>query len=195
MTKTLLDGERIFQINDFLSAAECAEMIDRFRGHTFEKGTILDHRIDHFRNNDRVIHDNPSLAATIYEKAKPWLPAELDGRVGVGFNERWRYYRYLPGQFFKMHRDGEHHRFREREKSILTFMIYLSDVSRGGETKFYKNFGDDQPYLSVVPKTGSALVFLHEIWHEGAEVIEGEKHVLRTDVMFRSKSLAERPSH
>jgi hypothetical protein len=43
---------------------------------------------------------------------------------------------------------------------------------------------DGRPYLSVQPKEGTALVFVHRIWHEGAVVESGHKYVLRTDVMY-----------
>jgi hypothetical protein len=41
-----------------------------------------------------------------------------------------------------------------------------------------------RPYLSVTPREGMALVFVHRTWHEGAVVASGEKYVLRTDVMY-----------
>ena len=186
MHKTFLDGLQVYTIDDFLTPAECAAFIEQFRNRTFEKGTIGDlHLIESFRNNDRVIHDDHALAAAIFERAREDLPAEWQGRELGGFNERWRYYRYLPGQYFKMHGDGAHHRFQERERSLLTFMIYLNDVEEGGETRFYDRADPRVPYLAVKPKCGTALVFLHQLLHEGAEVLRGEKHVLRTDVMFR----------
>jgi len=34
------------------------------------------------------------------------------------------------------------------------------------------------------PKTGSALVFDHYLYHEGSEVISGVKYAIRSDVFF-----------
>jgi len=59
-------------------------------------------------------------------------------------------------------------------------MIYLNDTFKGGETKFNN--------LVVAPTKGAALVFYHYFEHEGTEVIEGIKYVLRTDIMFRLKN-------
>ena len=74
------------------------------------------------------------------------------------------------------------------EESEFTFMIYLNDGMTGGETRFFSNmeqaFGG-RSYLSVEPKEGMALVFVHAIWHEGAVVESGQKYVLRTDVMYK----------
>jgi hypothetical protein len=96
----------------------------------------------------------------------------------LGFNERWRYYRYGPGERFAPHSDGSFVR-SENERSHLTFMLYLNDDFLGGETKFYF------PYLAVQPARGQALVFVHWKLHEGAEILRGQKYVLRTDVMYR----------
>jgi prolyl 4-hydroxylase len=58
-------------------------------------------------------------------------------------------------------------------------MIYLNDAFEGGETKFNK--------CSIEPATGKALIFRHELLHEGCPVITGIKYVLRTDIMYRRK--------
>jgi hypothetical protein len=46
----------------------------------------------------------------------------------------------------------------------------------GGATKFEN--------ASVIPKAGLALVFDHYLLHEGTRVVEGQKYVLRSDVMY-----------
>jgi prolyl 4-hydroxylase len=120
------------------------------------------------------------------------LPAVIDGHGLVGFNERWRFYRYRPGQTFKPHRDGSYVRMESWEESQMTFMIYLNEEMTGGETRFFGDmeqaFLQQRPYLSVKPKEGMALAFLHSIWHEGAVVHSGQKYVLRTDVMYKPVS-------
>jgi len=55
-------------------------------------------------------------------------------------------------------------------------MVYLNGGARGGETRFEN--------VSITPEPGLALLFDHYLLHEGAEVIEGTKYVLRTDVMY-----------
>jgi 2-oxoglutarate-Fe(II)-dependent oxygenase superfamily protein len=73
----------------------------------------------------------------------------------------------------------------------MTFMIYLNDGMTGGETRFFAGMERvfrQRPYLSVEPKQGMALIFLHSIWHEGAVVQSGQKYVLRTDVMYKPAS-------
>lgn len=48
--------------------------------------------------------------------------------------------------------------------------------------------GHFQPYN---PSTGEALLFDHDIRHEGALLEEGVKYAIRTDVMYRRLSRAE----
>jgi prolyl 4-hydroxylase len=70
-----------------------------------------------------------------------------------------------------------------REESLLTFMVYLSEDYSGGTTDFFHP--DDRLKASVTPRLGMALVFEHLQLHEGAAVQSGRKYVLRTDVMCK----------
>jgi prolyl 4-hydroxylase len=187
MTKADLDGDHVFAVHDFLSPAECAEFIRMSRGLSWEVGTVGGEEVESVRNNERVLFDHPVLAADLFARARPFLPAAIGRRPLVGFNERWRFYRYGPGQAFRPHRDGSYARVESGDESHLTFMVYLNDVAAGGETRFFAGMEDAferRPYLTVAPRAGTALVFIHRIWHEGAAVTAGEKFVLRTDIMY-----------
>lgn len=188
MIKEVLDPDKVLVIHDFLSGEECAALIRRSEGLIYEPGTVADVVMEQVRNNERVLLDDLSLAADLFHRAEPFLPVVIDGHGLVGFNERWRFYRYRPGQTFKPHRDGSYMRMKSWEESQMTFMVYLNDGMTGGETRFFADMGQvfrQHPYLSVQPKEGMALVFIHSIWHEGAVVQSGQKYVLRTDVMYK----------
>ncbi|NJK69739.1 MAG: hypothetical protein HC941_27420 [Microcoleus sp. SU_5_3] len=69
----------------------------------------------------------------------------------------------------------------------------------GGDTRFF--FRDDYsvlfdrdvvPDVSIIPATGMALCFRHELQHEGDRIISGRKYVLRSDVMYARKSRRNR---
>jgi hypothetical protein len=183
-----LDQDKVIVIHGFLSGEECAALIQRSESLRYEPGTVADVVIEEVRNNERVIVDDVSLATDFLRRAEPSLPAVIDGHGLVGFNERWRFYRYGPGQTFKPHRDGSFMRIKSWEESQMTFMIYLNDGMVGGETRFFSDMEQafrQRPYLSVQPKRGMALAFIHSIWHEGAMVQSGLKYVLRTDVMYK----------
>jgi prolyl 4-hydroxylase len=183
-----LDRDRIFLIRGLLSADECSLLIERSEGLGFEIAPLGGVIFTDARNNSRVMFDDHALAADLFQRARPFLPDRVDDLILIGLNERFRFYRYTPGQSFKPHRDGVFERLDVWEESRLTFMVYLSSVAAGGETRFFADLEPafrGVPLHSVQPDVGSALVFRHEVWHEGAEVRDGRKYVLRTDVMYR----------
>ncbi len=138
--------------------------------------------VPELRNNTRVIVDDVACAAALWERLREGIPARIGRFRAVGLNERLRFYRYDPGQFFAWHRDGAFHR-PDGDQSLLTLMIYLNDGFEGGSTDFDVDGGRGP--LSVVPERGMALLFHHPLRHQGAPVLRGVKLVLRTDVMFR----------
>ena len=186
MYKQELYGDNIFVLHDFLSAEECVAYIHASEQQGYEDAPITmgDSSIvlKDYRDNLRVMVDDTRLAADLFARAKPFLPAQLQGRNAVGLNERLRYYRYDAGQNFAPHYDGSFRR-NEQEESLLTFMVYLNEECEGGTTDFYGK--EDALWLSVKPERGKALVFRHELLHGGAPVTSGRKYVLRTDVMYR----------
>jgi hypothetical protein len=182
-----LDGPNAMVIHRFLSVEECASWIAQSQALGYQEATlttaagpVMDRSV---RNNARVLYDNPALAAAWWTRARPFLPAYLDGWDAVGLNERFRFYRYDVGETFAPHYDGY---FRKGigERSWLTFLVYLNDGFEGGETGFYRP--DGQPRFSVTPECGKALVFAHRQLHDGKVVSRGRKYVLRTDVMYRN---------
>jgi hypothetical protein len=146
------------------------------------------------RNNERVMFDDVALAAALFARARSFLPATLFGEPrttqtsgdaweAVGLNERFRGYRYRPGQRFTPHFDGCFARSPD-EQSAITWLLYLDEACAGGETRLL-DFG-----VVVRPRRGTLFLFDHYVLHEGAEVLSGVKHVLRSDVMYRRVSRA-----
>lgn len=188
MTKEELDPDKVWVLHDFLSHDECTALIRRSEDLTYEIGTVGGVVAEGIRNNERVLFDDKPLADRLFRRAAPWLPQVAESRHLIRFNERWRFYRYRPGQTFQPHRDGSYMSLETYEKSEVTFLIYLNDGMAGGDTRFFRDMDHVArrcPYLTVRPKIGAALVFLHSLWHEGAIVQSGEKYVLRTDVMYK----------
>jgi prolyl 4-hydroxylase len=171
----------VFTIADVCTPAECADLIARIERLgpeaapiTTAAGFVM--RPD-IRNNTRVMFDDPALAAELYARIASTIPPRLSGRRSVGVNERFRCYRYQPGQRFASHYDGAFTR-NSAERSELTFMVYLNNDFTGGETAFL-DFS-----VTVAPRTGTALLFQHFTLHEGCTVESGLKYVLRSDVMY-----------
>ncbi len=179
----LVEDESIVTVSNFLSPEECDAVIRETLATGYEEAPITTFRgfqmRPDIRNNTRVMKDDAVLAARLWERMKGFVPVHHE-RIGTwhahGLNERFRYYRYTGGQYFKWHGDGPFIRSTE-EMSLFTAMVYLNDDFEGGTTDF--QFG-----LSVTPRRGMLLLFEHSFVHQGAPVRSGCKYVLRTDVMF-----------
>lgn len=182
-TRTAVHGDDILTVHDFCAPDECAELIRLAEGIGFEAAPITTFSgfvmAPEIRNNTRVILDDEERARRLWQRLAPFVPERPRWRA-VGLNERFRFYRYEPGQYFRWHRDGAYRRDL-REQSLLTFMIYLDADFAGGST----DFDPDGEVVRVTPARGMALLFDHPIRHQGAPVLRGVKHVLRSDVMYR----------
>ena len=181
--KTVVLSKDIFLVENFWSVEKCDEYIAKSESKGYEAATVQTDTgprvVDHIRNNNRVLYKDSILAQELWKELEPHAPKSIGDSEAIGLNELFRFYRYQPGQQFRKHRDQSYIR-NNREASYYTFMIYLNDTFKGGETKFNN--------LVVAPTKGAALVFYHYLEHEGTEVIEGIKYVLRTDIMFRLKN-------
>lgn len=179
----------IVTVSDVVTPDECRELIDLAEAIGYGAAPITTAfgflHAPEVRNNGRVMIDDTARASWLWERVRPHVPQKREGWRVVGLNERFRYYRYEPGQYFRWHHDGAFRR-SPREQSLLTLMVYLNGDLLGGETEFetYSDTpGDD---LRVRPETGKVLLFEHAVRHQGAPVHAGVKYVLRTDVMYRA---------
>ncbi|WP_324678782.1 2OG-Fe(II) oxygenase [Hymenobacter sp. GOD-10R] len=172
--------DSIFTVDDFLTKPECQEFMVLSEKNGYEAAKVNTNSgakvLTHIRNNNRSFYKNEELAQSLWLKVQPFVPAQLGNSKAIGLNELFRFYRYQRGHQFKGHFDESYIR-NKFEASYLTFMIYLNENFEGGETTFKG--------ISIRPKQGMALLFLHNLYHEGSEVIKGVKYVLRTDVMYR----------
>ncbi|XP_060571032.1 uncharacterized protein LOC132729314 [Ruditapes philippinarum] len=131
------------------------------------------------------IHGSPSLMKGT------WKP--------IGLNNIFRLCRYFPGGHFAPHFDG-HYDASPSERSLKTFMLYLNGDFSGGATNFvdesqtlYKDevtgkyCAEEKNILcSVQPEAGLGILFNHHRLHEGAQLKDGVKYILRTDIMFKN---------
>ncbi|KAJ1305837.1 hypothetical protein OPQ81_010562 [Rhizoctonia solani] len=173
-----------------------------------------------YRNSSRILYDTKELAGEIFEKLKPYLrdiehiemsplhrdsrqePANRAARL-IGLNERLRFLKYGPGQFFRKHCDATYYSPDKRLISYYTLQLYLSgsaDELEGGATRFWKMGDVEGPerrkskrgrplrkFVDVEPRVGRALIFEQlGLMHSGEEVIKGTKVTVRTDLMFEA---------
>lgn len=202
-------------LHNILTPEECAMLIDRAEDHGFKDASIHDMSTDRpHRDCERCVMDDADLAECWYDRVvqalagtpplahklrtAPWTqgaPSVESDSVTVtgnrqgaqGLNERLRVLRYKRGQFFHAHNDaafvrGPDEGTRSGETSHVTVLVYLNQKFKGGQTTFQ---GQGRFY-DVRPQTGSVLLFEHGILHEGKEVTQGKKYIVRTDIMYSS---------
>ena len=177
-----------FALPAALAPARCASIVAEATARGFQ-ATGADYPPS-YRDNDRLVLDDPALAAALFAELGARLPGRLIDRAGAtwqlqGLNARFRLCRYRDGQGFRIHRDGAHAAAAD-ERSLLTLQVYLDDGAgfTGGRTRFYAS-RQGPPTRAFAPRTGQAIVFDHQLWHDGEPVTAGTKHVLRTDVIYR----------
>ena len=170
----------IWTIENFISKKECETLIlfSEQQGYEEAKVSLTTGAkiMKGIRNNYRLVYKDVNLANKYWQTLKKFCPNTLEKNEASGLNEQFRFYKYESDQRFKRHIDGRFKR-SDQEESRVTFMIYLNDDFSGGETKFDN--------VTISPKTGTALCFIHEQKHEGCPVPEGTKYVIRSDVMYK----------
>ncbi|XP_025104721.1 uncharacterized protein LOC112570498 [Pomacea canaliculata] len=207
--------EEGFLLHNLLSTSECSHFITEGEKAGFE---AIPGVRDDYRSSQRITFDSPALANLLWERIKAWVPViNISGDPhekhihGVtflmqgtwqplGLNSMFRLCRYLPGGHFAPHFDGHFVRSAQ-ERSLQTFMLYLNGNFEGGSTNFihedqhlFKN--EDGKYCaeekniicSIQPEAGLAIIFNHHRLHEGQQLKDGVKYILRTDIMFHNIS-------
>ncbi|KAJ8105549.1 hypothetical protein OPT61_g10108 [Boeremia exigua] len=136
------------------------------------------------------------LTLTTEQRKEVW-----NGEV-IGLNPNIRIYRYSKGQFFDQHYDDSNNVIVPGSpptpgRTTWTLLLYLTSPATGcigGETVFYpepprKKSREPQPEPLVVDlEVGMALLHKHGadcMLHEGREVLQGEKWVIRSDLCVK----------
>ena len=168
------------------------------------------------RSCDRIIWDSRDLVGRIWEnRVKPHVEADIgviennalvtglgpfkrkETAVVTRLNERMRFLRYGPGEYFKEHCDGQYRTPDGSEFSLYTLHLYLNERDAGNELKGGATVFFDPRWEGregrIKPKVGRVLVFQHRgLVHSGEEVIGGLKLTMRTDIMYRNETAEER---
>jgi len=171
----------VWTVDNVLSAADCEHYQQRLRQGRSEQAPVIGrHGVEvdlEVRNNTRVMWDDAQEADALLARVAAQVPGRLLGETLIGGNPRLRLYRYQPGEHHSAHWDTVVH-FEGGARSLLTLVFYLNDDFEGGETDF------PELQKTIVPRRGSALLFQHRIVHTACPVRRGEKHVLRTDLVY-----------
>lgn len=171
-------SERVWHIPQLLNPEQCQQLLALAEEHGFVAAQVRaatgTRAMPQVRNNLRAQLPSPEWVNVLWQALTMHDLPSIAGRVACGLPRDLRFYQYLPQQRFKMHKDGPWQ--EDGLRSELTLLVYLNEDFQGGATDF-RGF-------KVVPKTGDAVLFVHDTWHEGAVLEAGCKYVLRSDVMY-----------
>lgn len=146
-------------------------------------------------------------AAILWQKIAHIIPPTitLDNSIWVanGVSSLLRFIKYEDGGFLVPHYDYPFE-FKNKNRTFLSLVLFLTAPSNGGATRFIKDPQKDKrlsdmdlsdwnrkPFndeilLSVNPNPGSALIFDHFLLHDGESVIgQNPKIIIRTDVVYK----------
>lgn len=183
------DSREVYLVESSFTAKECEALLAAAEEHGFGATNYR----KSYRGNLRLITTDESLAAAMWRRLQPFVPAvlECDGEMweACGLNECWRLSKYHPGDRFERHCDACFDRNR-RERSMLTVNIYMNSDFEGGDTRFYRDgFESREADLTIRPQPGLCLLFRqppHECYyHDGEEVRSGLKYLFRSDIVYR----------
>lgn len=174
-------------IDQFLSDAECDELIEQSRQKLLPSAIV-----DPQTGDDRIIADRTS-EGTYFQRGENALVQNLERRISELMNwpvecgEGIQVLHYRAGAEYKSHFDyfpqqdsGSASHLAKGGQRVATLVMYLNDVTEGGETVF-PDVG-----LSITPKRGSAAYFAYcnslgqvdpATLHSGAPVVAGEKWI------------------
>ncbi|KAG8958759.1 hypothetical protein FRC03_008834 [Tulasnella sp. 419] len=211
-------GKYALVLDNVFTAEDCAKLLKhaesngqwesaKINGGPTEAQQYLD---TSYRNSQRIMVDDVEMAEWTLSKLRPYLKdieyasnslntlvakrgEKVEGRASlVGLNERFRFLKYGPGNFFKQHSDGLYYTPDRKRVSIYTLQIYLNgdpDALEGGATRFWTRKiskpATDLLYVDVEARMGRVLIFEQAgLVRSGEEVIKGEKISMRTDLMY-----------
>src|ERR1044072_2448907 len=122
----------LWSVEDVYTEAECRDFIDFIE----RSSPTLATNNPLYRNQDRVIKDDPATAEELFRRLRPHLPGQINRLKLVGLNEPLRMYRYRAGQGFEPHMDHWYQPSATRV-TLHTVLVYFNDDFEGGEGRFH----------------------------------------------------------
>mmetsp|Transcript_10538 Transcript_10538/g.25391 ORF Transcript_10538/g.25391 Transcript_10538/m.25391 type:complete len:613 (-) Transcript_10538:2-1840(-) len=201
--KVLSVRPRVFQIDNFLTAEQCKEVIRMGLDQGLTESTLhasplakqrrdLSTRSSH---NAWLSRETSPLTEIIYEKAAELT--KIDARHFQNIHqssaqhhsiaESLQVVRYKKGEEYTPHHDfiSPSINNRHQPSRFATLLIYLNDVKEGGETRFPRALNNyNSEGLEITPKVGRAVLFYSTLedgnfddlsQHGGNKVLAGNK--------------------
>jgi len=201
-----------FQLTNVLSRTECERLIDitESLGYLQDAAVSLPRSVRHNHNVTWVVDEK--TIDILWQRCEPIMNDDLNiysGKKALGINARFRFYRYQKGDFFKPHTDGAWPGSKVVDRQLVTnaypdrwsqlsFILFLSDEYKGGNTQFFVNQEDPSQaarqhhsamVVNVRTAIGDALCFPHGMHplhclHSSEQIESGTKYIIRSDVLL-----------
>jgi len=177
----------VLEIEDFLSEKECNQLIELSKNKELIQSSISNDKGERVIDNSIrqsvqcwLSNNDNSLVDIISKRIQEYIPLPLEHQ------EDLQIVKYNTNDFYKKHYDTPYH---ESAMSIFnkfcgprvaTFLIYLNDNFKGGETEFI------MINKTIKPKKGKAILFYNidinlnlipESIHVGKKINDGEKWI------------------
>jgi hypothetical protein len=177
-------------LDDVLTHRECQGVIEAAEASGFERaGFYTDPTtgapvvVESIRKSLRCMIDSRPFADALWARIRHAVPARLpNGLCARRLNERMRILKYVPGDEFKMHRDGCYGAPDGSEIGQLTVLVYLNEGYTGAHTTYYP--APDAPGIAVHPTAGAVVLQEPALLHAVPPLETGVKYALRTEVMY-----------
>lgn len=171
----------IYTIDNFLTDDECNEIINLSEEYKFRRGYVLDsdseNSLSELRTNSLIWidHNKTKNVKRVIDKIASLVSLPSDNA------EDMQLIRYNKSEHYSHHYDAfERTSKLSDNQRLITALVYLSDVKKGGETDFSK-IG-----LRIKPKKGKLIIFYNCLkdgktpnpnsLHAGLPVVEGTKY-------------------
>lgn len=202
-------GDKLaFQVDGVISAEESERLIAFTEELGFRAAAPGIQTPPGMRQNTTVhwmVH--PKDAETLYGRIASFIPPVLEGRENMqALSHRFNTYRYVAGQQFRPHLDGDwpgycvnpktHHlEYWKTGRSMLSMLLYLNGQKEGVEGGDTLLLEAGRVVERVMPRRGRALFFRHgihplSVLHAGDVLGEGTpKYVIRINIMYHSETV------
>jgi len=182
--------------DNFLTEEECDRIVELAAEEGYERSETVDDELEaggSYATSKFEGRTSKNAWCSGVCKEDPMMQGVVDRIVNLtGItkenHEDYQLLKYEVGELYEAHTD--YIKFRADGPRIVTFFMYLNDVTSGGETAF------PELGLSITPKKGKAMLFPSVLnsdpmvedlcsEHEAKPVIEGVKHAANVWIHMR----------
>lgn len=144
----------------------------------YQRNKSENKKVEDVRNSTQVSLNDRKLKEKVSN-----LLSNLDTNLYFHINsDNFDLIQYQEGQYFKCHQD--YVTITSNIFRSYSMLICIQEPSEGGETVLH--FSNDKVIWKC--QKGSCIIFDNEIWHEGLEVLKGQKIILKIDLLGYHKT-------